>query len=100
MSNMIEIGKTYTHYKDGNKYTVLRIAKHSETCEQMVVYQAEYGIRDIWVRPAFMWNEIISIENRTEYGQSVRFKLVDEDEEEDAEWLTDTIEAYKDMKLI
>ena len=48
----------YRHFK-GNEYKVLYLAKHSETLEDMVVYQALYGDMDIWVRPASMWNELI-----------------------------------------
>ena len=36
------IGKYYKHFK-GNIYRVLHIAKHSETLEDMIVYQAMYG---------------------------------------------------------
>lgn len=46
----------YRHFK-GNEYRVLHIAQHSETLEPMVVYQALYGQRGIWVRPASMWLE-------------------------------------------
>ena len=46
----------YRHFK-GNKYRLLCVAKHSETQEEMVVYQALYGDMGIWVRPASMWNE-------------------------------------------
>lgn len=46
----IKVGKKYRHFK-GNEYLVLQIAKHSETLEDMVVYQALYGERGIWVRP-------------------------------------------------
>ena len=46
----------YRHFK-GNEYQVLCTARHSETMEPMVVYQALYGERGIWVRPAAMWNE-------------------------------------------
>jgi len=48
----------YRHFK-GNEYRVLYLAKHSETEELMVVYQALYGDHDIWVRPASMWNETV-----------------------------------------
>ena len=46
----------YRHFK-GNKYKLLYVAKHSETLEPMVVYQALYGEQGIWVRPASMWFE-------------------------------------------
>jgi len=55
--DQIEIGR-YRHFK-GNEYRVLYIAKHSETLEEMVIYQALYGGMGIWVRPATMWNEMI-----------------------------------------
>lgn len=48
----------YRHFK-GNEYRLLYMARHSETLENMVVYQALYGERGIWVRPAAMWNEIV-----------------------------------------
>jgi len=57
MENEIKLG-CYRHFK-GNEYLVLHIAKHSETQEPMVVYQALYGERGIWVRPASMWNEVV-----------------------------------------
>ena len=53
----IKLGK-YRHFK-GNEYMVLGIANHSETLEQMVVYQALYGRKELWVRPVSMWNEIV-----------------------------------------
>ena len=49
----------YRHFK-GNEYRVLYTATHSETLEPMVVYQALYGQRGIWVRPAAMWNETVT----------------------------------------
>jgi len=58
MENNIKIGK-YRHFK-GNEYRVLHLAKHSETLEEMVVYQALYGEKGIWVRPASMWNESVT----------------------------------------
>ena len=48
----------YRHFK-GNLYRLLYVAKHSETLEPTVVYQALYGDRGIWVRPAGMWSETV-----------------------------------------
>lgn len=50
----------YKHYK-GNEYRVLGIALHSETLEEMVIYQALYGEYKIWVRPKAMWNELVEV---------------------------------------
>lgn len=63
----------YRHFK-GNEYLVIGIAKHSETCEEMVVYKALYGEGDMWVRPASMWNETI-IRDGIEYK---RFEYIGE----------------------
>ena len=50
----------YRHYK-GNEYRVLGLAHHSETQEVLVVYQALYGERGLWVRPAAMWIEAVTV---------------------------------------
>ena len=54
----------YRHFK-GNIYRVLHIAKHSETLEDMVVYQAMYGEGGIWVRPKSMFEEVIERDGQT-----------------------------------
>lgn len=67
----IKLG-TYRHYK-GNKYTVLHIAKHSETLEDMVIYQDVNDPDKIWARPVSMWNDDIEIDGKT----VKRFKLME-----------------------
>ena len=67
----IKIGK-YRHFK-GNEYQVLYIGKDSETCEDVVVYQALYGEGEIWVRPVKMWNETV-VRDGKEYK---RFTLIE-----------------------
>lgn len=49
----------YRHFK-GGEYELVDIAKHSETCEDMVVYRALYGEHGLWVRPAAMWTEEVN----------------------------------------
>ncbi len=54
----IKTGNIYRHYK-GNTYKIIALARHSETGEDMIVYQnVDKG--DIWVRPKSMWNEVIN----------------------------------------
>lgn len=48
----------YQHFK-GEQYLLLENAKHTETGEDMVVYQALYGERGIWVRPLAMFDEVV-----------------------------------------
>lgn len=54
MKDSIRIGGKYRHFK-GNDYRVLHVAKHSETLEAYVVYQALYGEGGIWIRPLEMF---------------------------------------------
>ena len=50
----------YRHYK-GNAYRVTGLARHSETLEPVVVYQALYGEHGLWVRPAAMFVETVEV---------------------------------------
>ncbi|MDF2890687.1 MAG: uncharacterized protein K0R80_1054 [Clostridia bacterium] len=59
----IKIGQKYRHFK-GNEYLVLHLAKHSETLEELVVYQALYGEMGIWVRPLEMFLEQVEAEGQ------------------------------------
>ena len=59
----IPLGR-YRHFK-GRPYEVVAIARHSETEEAMVVYQALCGDGGMWVRPASMWNETVKHEGKT-----------------------------------
>ena len=62
MHSDIKIG-LYRHYK-GNVYRVIAVGKHSETLEDMVIYQ---GVKngEYWVRPAQMWNEDVCVNGET-----------------------------------
>ncbi|AEF93202.1 protein of unknown function DUF1653 [Desulfotomaculum nigrificans CO-1-SRB] len=68
----IKLGKKYKHFK-GKEYLVLYLAKHSETLEDLVVYQALYGEKGIWVRPLSMFLEKVEVN-----GEFVdRFKVAE-----------------------
>jgi hypothetical protein len=56
----IIVGSVYEHYK-GPQYKIQGIARHSETLEECVVYQALYGEGDMWVRPLNMFLEKVLI---------------------------------------
>lgn len=59
---MIRPGR-YRHYK-GHDYQVLGVARHSETEEEFVVYRALYGERGLWIRPAAMFQETVSVQGK------------------------------------
>lgn len=71
--NCIKKGK-YRHFK-GGEYRVIGIARHSETLEEMVVYEALYGEGGLWVRPASMWNEEIERDGK----KFKRFEFIGEE---------------------
>ena len=54
----------YRHYK-GNEYTVIGVARHSETEEELVVYRQEYGDHGLWVRPKDMFQETVEVDGQT-----------------------------------
>ncbi len=50
----------YRHYKN-LLYEVKGTVRHSESLEPMTLYQALYGERGLWVRPAAMFNDSVDI---------------------------------------
>ena len=65
------LGSLYEHYK-GDRYKLLQVARHSETLEELVVYQALYGNGDVWVRPLIMFLEDVLIDGEIK----ARFKRI------------------------
>ena len=74
---MQPVAGIYRHYK-GQRYRVLGTARHSETMEPLVVYQALYGEHGLWVRPTSMFCETIELD-----GEPIaRFALEQSDQTE------------------
>ena len=76
-SEMLEItpGQIYRHFK-GNLYKVIALATDSETGEKVVVYEAQYGANELYVRPYAMFAEKLDAERYPEAKQEYRFELV------------------------
>ena len=71
----IEVGNKYRHFK-GHEYTVIAIAKHSETEELMVVYQNN-ATGEVWVRAYDMFNSEVDHEKYPDVLQKYRFEQIE-----------------------
>ncbi len=73
--NTLKIG-TYQHYRTRNFYRIIGVAKHSETEEDLVIYECLYDNpkSKMWARPLKMFLEDVKVN-----GQKIpRFTFVDE----------------------
>jgi hypothetical protein len=68
----LKTGATYRHYKD-KLYKVLGTVRHSESLEELVLYEALYpnSLGSLWVRPKAMFLDEVS----TPTYQGPRFRL-------------------------
>jgi hypothetical protein len=59
----MELGH-YRHFKGGH-YSVVGLARHSETLEDMVIYRPIDREGDVWVRPLAMFEESVQHQGAT-----------------------------------
>ena len=67
----------YRHFK-GNHYRVLKVAQHTETNEELVIYECIEGdnIGRVFARPLEMFLSEVDHEKYPDVTQKMRFELI------------------------
>ena len=66
----------WRHFKN-KLYKIVAIAQHTESGEQLVVYQAMYGDEGIYARPLDMFMSEVDRDKYPDVEQQYRFELIE-----------------------